>query len=112
MSDNAKRRLESTLGSFGELLPLDCNEGKYWILNATHVVDALDEDASEWLPGPGQAPILWAPAFRSDKLENDVVFRLPVSYRKSQQYFTLRLLDEIDRHSLTGFAARVVWSNE
>jgi len=112
MGEKAMVCLSSFLRPFGELLPLESNEGRYWILNVTRVVDALDLEMSEWLPVEGAAPILWRPAFKQEVLKNEAVFRLPSKFRKSQTYFTQLLVDEISRHRLTGFDTREVWSSE
>ena len=43
----AKERIGSYLERYGELLPLACDEGEFWVLNVTSIADALDEKASQ-----------------------------------------------------------------
>ena len=112
MSEHAKKALMPFLNPYGELLPLDCHEGSFWILNVTHIVDALDSERSEWAPVPGESPMLWREAFLTEKIADSALFRLPPSWKKSRTYFTQLFLDEIVRHGLTGLHGREIWDSE
>ncbi len=52
MSLRAAEVLQPILEGNGELLPLDCEEGDYFIFNVTRVVDALDESDSDLVKFP------------------------------------------------------------
>lgn len=111
MSEHAMRELASELEPYGEFLPLDCNEGSFWIFNVTFLVDALDVESSEWLPVPGEPSLLWREAFLPERIKDQIIFRLPIQYKKSQTYFTNRFLKIIQEKGLTGFDARLVWAD-
>jgi hypothetical protein len=47
LSERAAGALGELIEKHGELLPLRCDEGRYYAVNVTRVVDALDESRSE-----------------------------------------------------------------
>jgi hypothetical protein len=51
LSQVARDMLGEQLEAFGELLPLACDDGEFWTLNVTRLVDALDATGSELLRG-------------------------------------------------------------
>jgi hypothetical protein len=110
MSKRAKEALSDYLKPYGELLPLQCEEGQFWILNVTKVLDALDLAKSEWINVPGEPATLWREAFLLDQIDGVPLFRLPPSFKKSGTYFTQQFLDVVASHKLLGLAGRSVWS--
>jgi hypothetical protein len=63
----------------GELLPLECKEGDYFILNVTNVVDALDEEKSKIVRFPDGKKIMDIKdfVFMPSKLKNVDILKLP-----------------------------------
>ncbi|MBT9148172.1 MAG: hypothetical protein DDT32_01942 [Syntrophomonadaceae bacterium] len=51
ISQAAKDKIGSCLEQYGEILPLACDDGDFWVLNVTRLLDAFDEKNSEFIPG-------------------------------------------------------------
>lgn len=112
MGERAHDVLADFVMPYGELLRLDSDGGRFWVLNVTCVLDALDPALSEWLPVPDERPMLWREGFRKEMIMDAVLFRLPASAKKSGTYFTQRFLDEVGRYRLTGLHGREIWNSE
>jgi hypothetical protein len=70
----------SVLREFGELLPVDCQQGKFFAYHCTNVVDCLDEERSRLSRSRTDGRILnvYDPVFRAELLTPRIVFRVAV----------------------------------
>jgi hypothetical protein len=112
LSDRAARALGELLDGAGELLPLGGEGDGYHILNVTRVIDALDEQRSQFkrFPSSGRIMRVLRYAFRPEAIGDVAIFKLPQTV-KSDVYVTDRFVDAVRRHELTGLAwDRMLWS--
>jgi hypothetical protein len=89
----------------GELLPLQCATGLYYIYNVTHVVDALDEERSELVRfSDGGVMRVVSYAFKSGAVRGETVFKVPQLRGTvfASDVFSRRIHDA----ELTGFELR------
>ncbi|MBI5397406.1 MAG: hypothetical protein HZA91_19080 [Verrucomicrobia bacterium] len=105
-SDKIGRYLEQ----YGELLPLICDEGDFWILNVTRLVDALDERKSRLLRASDNNAVLMIQehVFCASKLGYADVFKLSQMVR-GLIYVTDAFVELISRSKLKGVAFVQVW---
>lgn len=108
-SERAKAVFEPILRDSVQWLELDCDEGKYWILNTLETVD-LDLSKSRLVTfGDGTTGPVKQYAFRSEDLLNKWVF-------KTRKH-TFRVLctepvrELVAAHKLTGFHFTLVWDS-
>jgi hypothetical protein len=107
----AKERIGSYLERYGELLPLACDDGEFWVLNVTSVADALDEQASQGVlrsSEDGKILMIRRPAFRASRLVHEV-FRLPDPL-PSPIYVTTLGMERLRASGLTGLDFVSVWA--
>jgi hypothetical protein len=108
----AARILADYLESSGEFLPIICDGEKYFLFNATRVVDALDEKNSRLkLFHDGRIMYIDRYFFSKDKLAGTVVFKLPQK-PLGWVYVTDPFVERVRRAKLTGFKFPLVWSSE
>jgi hypothetical protein len=108
---NAKARqvLEPYLAGYGELLPLKCNEGRYWAFNVTRLIDALDLHASDVVWGEtGNILMINKHVFRPEALDGVLLFKIP-QIRRGAIFFTDPFVQLIEGSGLTGLAFKRAW---
>lgn len=110
LNGRAKREIGSLLETYGELLPLICDE-EYWTLNVTCIIDALDEPKSDVVCSsePGRLLMIHKHVFRLDALNNAVVFKLP-QWRRGPVFFTTPFVELIKQSGLTGLVFKQIWA--
>ncbi|HEX6040854.1 imm11 family protein [Longimicrobium sp.] len=110
LSRRAVDALLDLLVENGEILPLACAEGEFFVFNVTRVLDALDEPASEikrFRGGSrGRAKSIVRHAFRPERLTS-AVFRIP--QKPHRVYVTQGFVDRVEQAGLTGFDFGYVW---
>lgn len=124
-SAKAVEVLKDLLEENGELLPLICNEGTYYVFNATTVVDALDEQHSEFKPLQELDPdLFWDSTpdemrvtrheFFSEKIADLSIFRIPfgANYAINYPLVTDRFVQRVAASGLKGFEFQLLWSSE
>ncbi|MCF2860515.1 hypothetical protein L1286_23925 [Pseudoalteromonas sp. SMS1] len=114
--EHAKDLLETFVKPYGEFLPLRCEEQKLYVLNVFNVVDCLDLEKSEIrfreeLDMSDPEPSIKKHVFDEGKILSNALFRLPYK-NVTRVYFTESFINEIEKHQLTGFNYRAVWSSE
>lgn len=95
--------LGELLVASGEVLPLETDDGvELFVLNATRVVDALDEGRSEItrFPGSGRIMRIKSIAFKTELLRGIDIFRLP--HRASATYVSDRVVKIVAAAGLRG----------
>lgn len=97
---------------FGELLPVECETAKLVMFNATEVLDALDEDASEIerFRSSGRIMSIENHVFRADAIPERAVFKIPQS-RKGQVFYTEAVVNDLKALGLTGIDFTTVWDS-
>jgi hypothetical protein len=95
----------------GEILPLECDEGDFFVYNVTRVLeDALDEAASELRrfgrDRRGRVKTIVRHAFVPE-LVTASIFRIP--QKPLRIYVTQRFVDRVEAAELTGFSFSLVW---
>jgi hypothetical protein len=108
----ARLKLQSELEPYGELLPLACEEGDFWALNVTRLIDALDEGRSELVRASDSGAILMIRrhVFRSSELEGAHVFKLRQMVRGSI-YVTDPFVELVVASGLKGVEFLRVWTS-
>ena len=107
----AKERIGSYLERYGELLPLACDDGEFWVLNVTAIADALDEKATQEIlrsSETGRILMLTRPAFRASRLVHEV-FKLPDPV-PSSIYVTTPCVERFRAAGLTGPEFVPIWA--
>jgi hypothetical protein len=125
LSVRAVEALGDLLRENGELLPLICDEGTYYVFNTTTVVAALDEQRSGFtLLREIDPDIFWkAPPdkmrvtrfeFFSEKIDDLSIFRIPFgsNYAVNYPLVTDRFVQRVKTAGLKGFEFQLLWSSE
>lgn len=113
LSARAVTGLGALLEPYGELLPLAHPQHKYFALNVTHVIDALDEATSSVVrfPSSGRIMTVQLYSFKPEALTDEFLFKESRLVRLNP-FVTKDFVDRVAELGLTGFAFRKVWSNE
>lgn len=102
--------LHKLLKNNGELLPLDSQDGQYYLFNITKVVDVLDIENSKcefWCDPPTTAIDIESYSFYGDKLNDLSIFRI---YDNPMEVFvTDEFVKTVQRNGLNGFSFKKVW---
>jgi hypothetical protein len=124
-SVKAIESLRDLLQDNGELLPLLCDEGTYHVFNTTTVVDALDEQRSEfkplqeldpdtfWKASPDEVGVI-RHEFFPEKVADLSIFRIPFGSNYAENYplVTDRFVQRVEAAGLKGFEFQLLWSSE
>jgi hypothetical protein len=112
MTQAARKKIGSHLETYGEFLPLQCDDGDFCTFHVTNFVDALDEHASDLLYAPdepGYVLMINKHVFRPDKLTGDWMFKLPQGRGRGAFYVTDPFVQMIRASGLTGLHFHKVW---
>lgn len=108
--DRALSVLRPVLESYGEILPLKCEE-PVSLFNATNIIDALDEERSDIARfDDGGILAIERHMFRPDVIGNHEIFKLPG--RASSIYLRETIVHRIGELGLRGLAFDMVWTDE
>jgi len=111
ISEKAAECLKEFLKDTVELLPVDCPEGQYYIMNVLNVISALDLDRSDLKQfSDGGIFEISKYQFFSEKLKGEHIFKL-------KEYLVETYVDEefrnaVTENGLTGLVFFKVWSDE
>jgi len=95
------RVMGDRLRSYGEFLPVICDDAEIVLYNPTRVIDALDERRSVLSRfQSGRIMMIDKHVFHADKIADVDVFKLPM--RASATYVSQRFADIWASHGLTG----------
>lgn len=111
LSDRARQVIGPALEQYGEVLPLACDGRPFWTLNVTTFVDALDEDASQFLHASGSHRVLMIRrhVFKAAALEGAELFKLPQMPR-GLIYATDSFAARLKESGLLGLELVQVWA--
>jgi hypothetical protein len=102
--------LRPLLESYGELLPVDCEE-PVSLFNATTIIDALDEERSTIARfTDGELLAIERHVFKPDVIANAGIFKLPG--RASSIYLRETVVRRFGELGLRGVAFDMVWADE
>jgi hypothetical protein len=106
----AIQAMESLLLSHGELLPLACESADLFVFNPTHVLDALDEQASAItrFPSSGRIMSIDKHVFRRDVIGDLQIFKLQ-GLRGSATYVRERFVEQWNAAGLRGLTFPLAW---
>jgi hypothetical protein len=108
--DRALRSLMPLLQTYGEILPLQCDE-PISLFNATMIVDGLDEERSTIARfDSGEVLAIERHVFKPDAIGRVEIFRLPG--RGSNIYLHESVVRHIGELGLVGLAFDMVWADE
>lgn len=95
--------LKEILEGSGQLLPLACDEGKYFAFNVTNLCDAFDKNASQVteLPGGGIIMVQKYVLFGS-RIKDEPIFKVPET-AVLHVFVNQRFKDIVDSNNLKGF---------
>jgi hypothetical protein len=93
----------------GELLDTLCEEAKYWYYNPLTVLDALDENKTEFY---GKSHQISRYVFHSDRLKNASIFKIALWPKGATIFVTESFVRQVRAAGLTGFQPLLVWSDE
>lgn len=104
--------LRPLLSSYGELLPLACDDAELEVLNVTRVVSALDLERSEVVrfQSSGRVMAIESYAFHPEAVQGVQVFKIP-DLRSSPVFFAEDVVDYIRAAGLEGVGFTCVWKN-
>ncbi len=108
-SARAAQVLGDLLTDHGELLPLVCEEGQYFVFNCTTFVDGLDTERSEIVYfDDGSVNLVRSYVLDSDKVAGRPVFRLR-GERMLNVFVNEAFVRQVQEAGLRGFDFRQVW---
>jgi hypothetical protein len=112
LSAQAVLALKQLLAEAGELLPLDHGSHKYFALNVTKVLSALDETRSTIIRFPSSAQIMTVKtfAFFEEILSGSAVFK-ESELARSAVFCTDAFVQAVAAANLSGFKFKRVWSS-
>jgi hypothetical protein len=109
--DHAREVIGPTLEQYGELLPLSCEGRRFWTLNVTSFVDALDEGASLVVRASetGRLLMVRRHAFKAAPLRGAELFKLPQTPR-GLIYATESFAERLRESKLVGLELAQLWA--
>lgn len=122
-SRRALDELTDLLQGNGEILPLSCDEGEYYLFNVTHIADALDIENTEFKPysevDPDMALLVDDPdsptitrfAFYPQKVKDLTIFKIPSRHQYNGTLVTDKFVQRVQEAGLKGFEFELLWSS-
>lgn len=104
LNEYAFNILEPYLEGHAQVFKLRSQDGVFYVINITDVIDCLDYDKSEVkrFPSSGRIMRVISHSFREDKLKGAAVFKLP-EFVKATCYATEEFKKAVDEHNIKGF---------
>ncbi|MBP3569141.1 MAG: hypothetical protein J6K04_08255 [Lachnospiraceae bacterium] len=112
-SEKAKRLVEDLIGDSVEFLPSVSEEGKFWLVNVTTVLDCIDYEKSEVIrfKSSGRIMDIRKFVFLEEEVKNVDMFKIkeiPLQFPCVSDRFK----ELIESSDLTGFRFRLMWDSE
>jgi len=112
LRDGAVAHLAEQTADNAELLPLDCVDGDFWLVNVTTVLDALDTSASSLVRfGDGRVITVRHFAFLEERLDEAQMFKIP-DMKVSDIFVGDAFVDAWRAASLEGIGFETVWRRQ
>jgi len=110
-SERALDVLLPQLACMVQVLPLEFPEGRYGLVNITHLVDGLDEGRSEIRYfSSGNLDRITRHVFKPERVQDQWIFKIPQTPRRA--FVTDRFVERVRQAGLSGFDFELVWSDE
>jgi hypothetical protein len=123
-SRQALDTLSDLLQGNGEILPLSCDEGEYYLFNITRIIDVIDRDHSEFKfeseldpdfgaldeDGP-DFQVITRCEFYPDQVKDLTIFKIPREYHKNTPMVTDNFVRRVREAGLKGFEFELLWSS-
>lgn len=111
ISEAARAALEPLFEGRVEILPLSCDDGKFWIANVTNLVEGLDAKRSDILRDDDSNEILLVKraSLLHDRVESAVIFKLREDPR-GLIYVTTDFVEAVRSSDLVGIGFEPVQS--
>jgi len=107
-SPRALEVLGPLLEGNGEILPLDCDYGEYYLFNLTRVIDALDVERSDvFRLSPGRIGHVIRYEFFPERIGDATIFTIPQQFGRF--YVTNRFTEAVEDAGLVGFLFDLLW---
>jgi hypothetical protein len=110
-SQKAQSVLLPHIAPYGEVLPVHFDEAAFAIFNVTHIIDALDEQASEikYFKSSGKVMTIERFVFKPEVIKDQWIFKLP---QDASNFVTDRFVEVVRAAGLRGFEFIKLWSGE
>ncbi|MDX2271894.1 MAG: hypothetical protein NW237_08075 [Cyanobacteriota bacterium] len=97
----------------GELLPLESDDGIFYLYNTTTIVDTLDEDKSDLLRDENGGILhIKKHCFIPQKVVELTIFKTVQIPHDSYPCVTDQFVNAVEQAQLTGFVFRKLWSSD
>ncbi|MDX2273167.1 MAG: hypothetical protein NW237_14630 [Cyanobacteriota bacterium] len=112
-TEKAVEALGEVLEMNGELLPLESDNGTFYLYNTTTIVDALDEEKSSLSKNQnGLVYYIKKYYFIPQKVSQLTIFKTVQIPHDSYPCVTDQFVNIVERARLTGFLFRKIWSSD
>jgi hypothetical protein len=122
-SRRALDALADLLQGNGEILPLSCDEGEYYLFNTTRMVDAIDVEHTEFKPysevypdmallvNDPDSPTITRFAFHPEQVKDLTIFKISSQYQYNGTLVTDKFMQRVQEAALKGFEFELLWSS-
>jgi hypothetical protein len=122
-SRRALDALADLLQENGEILPLSCDEGEYYLFNTTRIVDAIDVEHTEFKPysevypdmallvDDPDSPTITRFAFHPERVKDLTIFKISSQYQYNGTLVTDKFMQRVQGSGLKGFEFELLWSS-
>ena len=112
-SGRVKKAMESFLGDAVEFLPITFDEGEFWIVNVTNVLDCIDYEKAKLrrFASSGRVMLFEKYCFIKERVMDENIFKipeLPIMY----PFVSDRFKEQIELNKFCGFKFELVWDSE
>ena len=112
-SDRVKDVIEEMIGNSVEFLPTITDEGVFWLVNITNVVNCIDYEKSQFrsFSSSGRIMVFEKYSFVEEKVRNEDIFRI-VDMPYYRPFVSDRFKEVIEANDFKGFIFKLVWDSE
>ncbi len=105
--------LADLLNNHAEILPLDCQDGEFYAINITKVLDCIDYEKSEYKMFRDGKRIMRFKSyvFKKEVVKDKHIFKI-IDEPLRKPFVSDEFRQRIIEHQLTGFDFRLVWDSE
>ena len=112
-SDRVIDVIEEMIGNSVEFLPTITDEGVFWLVNITNVVNCIDYEKSQFrsFSSSGRIMVFEKYSFVEEKVRNEDIFRI-VDMPYYRPFVSDRFKEVIEANDFKGFIFKLVWDSE
>ncbi len=112
-SEKAVDVIRDFLISKADILPLDCGDERYFLINVYNKVDCIDYDQAQYTKfDSGRVREFKKYAFKQEMLINEHIFKIPEIIGKSMVFVSDEFRNRVINNDLIGFNFIEVWDSE